>query len=307
DAINVTSDEGEDEVLLWEKDNEWVEYEVDVQQEGLYEIAVEYMPILQKDGGTRQSVILNVMLNGENPYRESRSIELSRFYQDQEDKFDDDDNQIRSLIDETTTWNSAFLRDAGISIAPFKFHLHKGKNTIRIQSQRERLALKSLHLQEPREYSDYEEVKNNYPKVEKQSGEMIVKEAEDFAEKSSTSIQVQYNRDPLTTPKSLEKIKFNTIGGSSWHNGGQNITWEIEVPEDGLYNIGFRGVQNYRKSLTSFRAIYINDEIPFKEMKNYRIPYAANWQGVVLQDGNESPYSFYLTKGKNTIRFEATQ
>src|SRR5690625_3126912 len=67
DAINVTSYEGEDEVLLWEEDNGWVEYEVDVQQEGLYEIAVEYMPLLQKDGGTRQSVILNVMLNGENP------------------------------------------------------------------------------------------------------------------------------------------------------------------------------------------------------------------------------------------------
>src|SRR5690625_6275008 len=65
-------------------------------------------------------------------------------------------------------------------------------------------------------------------------------------------------------------------------------------------------MQNYRKSLPSFRAIYINGEIPFEEMKNYRIPYAANWQGVVLQDGNESPYSFYLTKGKNTIRFEAT-
>jgi len=306
DAINVTSYEGEDEVLLWEEDNGWVEYEVDVQQEGLYEIAVEYMPLLQKDGGTRQSVILNVMLNGENPYRESRSIELRRFYKDQEDKFDEDGNQIRSLIDETTTWNSAYLRDAGVSISPLKFHLNKGKNTIRIQTQREHLALKSIHVQEPTAYSDYEEVKSNYPTVEKQSKETIVKEAEDFAEKSSTSIQVQYNRDPLTTPESLEKIKFNTIGGSSWYNGGQSVTWEIEVPEDGLYNIGFRGMQNYRKSLPSFRAIYINGEIPFEEMKNYRIPYAANWQGVVLQDGNESPYSFYLTKGKNTIRFEAT-
>ena len=306
DAINVTSYEGEDEVLLWEEDNGWVEYEVDVQQEGLYEIAVEYMPLLQKDGGTRQSVILNVMLNGENPYRESRSIELRRFYKDQEDKFDEDGNQIRSLIDETTTWNTAYLRDAGVSVAPLKFRLNKGKNTIRIQTQREHLALKSIHFQEPTTYSDYEEVKNNYPSVEKQSEETIVKEAEDFAEKSSTSIQVQYNRDPLTTPKSLEKIKFNTIGGSSWYNGGQSVTWEIEVPEDGLYNIGFRGMQNYRKSLPSFRAVYINGEIPFEEMKNYRIPYAANWQGVVLQDDNENPYSFYLTKGKNTIRFEAT-
>lgn len=306
DSLSVTNYEGENEVILWEEDFEWVEYEVDVQEEGLYEIGVEYLPVLQKDGGSRQSVILNVMVNGENPFREARSIELRRFYDDQEAKFDEEGNQIRSLIDETTTWNSSYLRDVGVSVAPLKFYLSKGKNTIRLQPQRERLALKSLYIQEPTEYLEYEEVKENYPKTESKASEAIIKEAEDFKEKSSSSIQVQYNRDPLTTPESLKKIQFNTLGGSSWYNGGQSVTWEIEVPEDGQYNIGFRGIQNYRKSLSSFRSIYIDGEIPFEELKNYRIPYATKWQGTVLQDENESPYSFYFTKGKHTITFEAT-
>ena len=159
DSLNVTNYEGEEEVLLWEEDFEWVEYEVDVQQEGLYELAVEYLPLLQKDGGSRQSVILNVMINGENPYREARSIELRRFYKDQEAKFDEEDNQIRSLIDETTTWNSSYIRDVGVSIAPLKFHFNKGKNTIRLQPQREKLALKSLNIQEPTEYLNTRKLK----------------------------------------------------------------------------------------------------------------------------------------------------
>lgn len=306
DALSVTNYAGENQVLLWQEAFGWVEYEIEVDHAGLYEIAVEYLPLKHDDGGSRQSVILNVMVNDEVPYREARAIELKRYFKDQEDKFDEEGNQIRSLIDETTTWNKAFIRDPGVSVAPLKFNFKKGKNTIRIQPQREQLALKKLTVQSPSEYPNYQEVKDNYPKQKSNVDKPIMIEAEDFKEKSSTSIQVQYNRDPLTTPKSLKNVKFNTLGGSSWHKGGQSVTWEFEVPEDGLYNIGFRTLQNYRKSLSTFRSIYINDEIPFKELKNYRIPYETKWQGVTLQDENESPYSIYLEKGTNTITFETT-
>src|SRR4051812_31404689 len=109
------------------------------------------------------------MVNGTIPFREVRSIELKRHFIYKEAKFDDEGNQIRSLVEETTIWNSNLLRAPGVSVAPLKFYLNKGKNTIRIQPQREALALGSITLQSPSQYSDYEEVKNAYPKTDYQS------------------------------------------------------------------------------------------------------------------------------------------
>lgn len=306
DEIQVTNYQDENSVLLWKQPIGYVEYEVDVKKAGLYELELETIPLLQGDGGTRQSIILSVLINGSNQFREARSIELKKIYKDLEDKFDEEGNQIRSLIEELSGWNTATLRSPGVSVNPLKFYLEQGKNTIRIQPQREGMALKTLSFSEPTTHAPYEEVINSGPEADYTLDQPIVIEAEDFQNKNSTSIQVQYNRDTLTTPSSLSKIVFNTIGGNNWYSDGQSITWDFEVPEDGYYNLGFRALQNYRKSLSSFRAIYIDGEIPFQEMENYRIPYGSKWQEVILHDGNESPYKLFLTKGKHTFTFEAT-
>lgn len=305
-SFTVDSYKGRDQVGIFADAVGWVEYEVDVKSAGLYEIAMDYIPLSQGEGGSRQSVILSVAINESIPYREARSIELRRQYKDKDPQFDDEGNQIRSLVEETTDWTTATLRDPGVSVEPLHFYLEKGKNTIRIQPQREAVAIESIAIQPPTSYPAYQDVKAEYPKSETSSDHTIQLEAEDFLGKNSTSIQVQYNRDPLTTPKSLNKIKFNTLGGTSWQNGGQAVTWEFEVPETGKYKIGFRGLQNYRKSLSTFRSIYIDGQIPFAEMKHFKIPYATKWQEVFVQDEKEQPYEFYLEKGKHTLTLGAT-
>ncbi|NWQ40766.1 extracellular solute-binding protein [Bacillus sp. EB106-08-02-XG196] len=306
-GVTLESYGGKDNVLLWSKPTGWVEYLVDVQNEGLYEIALEYTPLLQADGGTRQSVIFNVQLNGSYPYRESRSIELKREFRDEKPQYDDNGNQIRSLVKEVTGWKTEALRDSGgVNVEPLLFHLKKGENSIRLQVLRDSIALKSVEIKSPESSKTYQDVKETYPSNSSKSGKFITIEAEKFNKKNSTSIQVQYDRDPLTTPKSLKMIKFNTLGGANWYQGGQAVTWEFEVPENGIYKIGFRGLQNFRKNLSTFRTIYIDGQIPFEEMKHYQISYATGWQEIILNEKNGSPYSFYLDKGKHTLSLEAT-
>lgn len=306
-VVDIGPYNGENDALLWSTPVGWVEYKFDVAEEGLYEVAIDYFPFLQEDGGSRQSVIFNVQVNGEFPYRESRSIELKRDFRDKEAQYDETGSQVRSLVEEITGWKTDTLRDSsGTNVGSLQFHLKKGSNTIRLHALREAVALKALTIQSPTTFDSYEEVKEKYPSDASESGEVITIEAENFTKKNSTSIQVQYDRDPLTTPKSLKKIQFNTLGGWSWYHGRQAVTWEFEVPENGMYEIGFRGLQNYRKNLSVFRTIYIDGQIPFEEMKHYQIPYATNWQEVILKDENESPFSFYFEKGKHTITFEAT-
>lgn len=305
--VKVDSYGGEDDALIWSRPGGWVEYEVEVAEEGLYEIETEYHPLATEDGGSRQSVIMGAEINDSYLYREARSIELKREYKDEDAQFDDTGNQIRSLVEEITGWKTDVLRSSGGgNVEPLHFHLKEGKNKIRIFLLRDAVAFKSFTLQTPTQYKTYEEVKAEYPADKTGADDTVMVEAEDFLTKNSTSIQVQYDRDPLTTPESLTHVKFNTLGGMSWFEGRQAVTWEFEVPEDGEYKIGFRGLQNYRKNLSVFRTVYIDDEVPFEELKNYQIPYATGWQEISFKDENEDPYSFYLEKGKHTLTLEAT-
>lgn len=305
DIADITSGDygNKNDVLLWNRPGGWIEYKVDVENEGLYEIDIDYFPFTKADGGSTQSVILGAEINGSYPFREARSIELKREYIDLEDQFDEKGSQIRSLVEEVEDWKHDSFRDStGANIGPLQFHLKKGENTIRLFVLREAVAIDKITIKEPTEYESYETVKETYPDID--SDKLITIEAEEFKTKNSTSVQVQYDRDPLTTPESMNKIKFNVLGGESWYEGRQAVTWEFEVEEDGLYELGFRGLQNYRKNLSVFRTIYIDGEIPFEELKAYQIDYDTGFQNIVLSDESEKPYSFYLEKGTHTMTFE---
>ncbi|WP_318615665.1 extracellular solute-binding protein [Sporosarcina sp. YIM B06819] len=305
--ITIGSYKGKNEALLWSTPGGWVEYELDMAQEGLYQIDVDYIPFSQEDGGSKQSVIFGAEINGAYPYREARSIELRREFRDLDVHYDKSGNQIRSLVEELTDWKTTALRESGgANVEPLVFHLKQGTNKIRLFTLREAVAFKSFTVKPLLSFSDYENVKKDYPTKSTATDKVIKIEAENFAKKNSTSIQVQYDRDPLTTPESLKTIKFNTLGGMSWFEGKQAVTWEFEVPEDGEYKIAFRGLQNYRKNLSVFRTFYLDGDIPFEEMKQYQIPYATSWQEIVLGDGSDQPYSFYLKKGKHTLTSEVT-
>lgn len=305
--ITVGSYDGENDVLLWSMPGGWVEYEVEMAQEGLFQIDVDYRPFSQEDGGSRQSVIFGAEINGAYPYREARSIELKREFKDQNVQYDKSGNQIRSLVEELTDWKVTPLRDSGGgNVEPLLFHLKKGKNKIRLYVLREAVAFKSFTIKPSVVHTDYADVKQDYPAVSTATDEVITIEAEDFTSKNSTSVQVQYDRDSLTTPESLKTIKFNTLGGTNWFEGKQAVTWSFEVPEDGEYKIAFRGLQNYRKNLSVFRTFYLDGEIPFTEMKHFQIPYASGWQQIILSDEQDQPFSFYLKKGKHTLTSEVT-
>lgn len=307
--VSVGSYQGEDNVLLWSKPKGWVEYEVNAEAEGIYELETEYFPYIPADGGHRQSVMMSVRINGDYPFREAHSIALERqFAEASAEKYDDAGNQLRSLIREETSWKTTSFRDSeGAYSQPLLWHLNKGMNTIRIEAVREPVAVKSFRLQAPKVLATYEDVKELYPNVSANGNkEVIAIEGEQFSYKNSSSIQTQYDRSPLTKPASLDLVRFNTIGGMGWNKGGQAITWEFEAPKDGVYHLTLRARQSLRKNLSVFRNIYIDGKIPFQEMKNVQIPYSSVWKGMTLKNPEGEPFEFYLTKGKHSIKMEST-
>lgn len=138
-------------------------------------------------------------------------------------------------------------------------------------------------------------------------GEILTLQAEEFASKNDTAIKLFSDKNSRTLPRYTGRIKYNTVGGPRWLEQNQEITWSFDVPETGLYKIGFRALQNTIAQKTSYRAIKIDGEVPFKEFLAYGFPYSTGWKGTILQDASKEPYLLKLEKGQHTLSLAVTQ
>lgn len=282
----------------------YVEYEVDIPQEGLYQIQLEYYPA----EGRAIAIQCSVTIDGETPFYEADSISLDRIWVDSgEITVDGNGNEMRPSQKEEPEWNKVSLSNTAGDNKPFRFHLSKGKHTIRIHNTRESLVLKSFSVIGAQDLPTYDEVMSQY-EGQDVAGTAVVNqvEGEDSYRKSDSMLYPIFDRSsPQTSPPVIGNIKLNTIGGSRWKQAGQWIEWKITVPEDGLYKIVLRARQNLSTGGSSSRMLYIDGEIPFAEAQDIRFPYDTQWQMVELGDGEE-PFLFHLEKGEHTIRLQAT-
>ena len=77
----------EDDLLYWQADDGWVEYQIFVDQPGLYNIMVEYMPL----GSQMFNIEIGIEINGEYPFREARRTALDRQWRNSVYPFERDD------------------------------------------------------------------------------------------------------------------------------------------------------------------------------------------------------------------------
>lgn len=308
--VQVSEVDGKSNVLNWSlQNNEWVEYEVNVAQAGLYQMNVTYRPVV--DSTHKRSIMMNVTFDGKNDFLESKSITLDRHWIDPDKiTLDTNGDQIRPMSTDISSWMTTALRDSGGAyVEPLKWYLTTGKHTLRFTSS-EPMALASIELTAPKQVADYATVSKSTPAASNANANAnvapIVIEAEKAEWKSASSIGVKYDNDISSTPTIAGKVRYNSLDGSRWATGNGEISWTIDVPESGYYKLGFRTKQNFSSNRAVFRTIRMNGEIPFSEMKAYRFPYASAWQGIQVTDDQNEPYLFYLEKGQNTLSMMAT-
>jgi hypothetical protein len=94
------------------------------------------------------------------------------------------------------------------------------------------------------------------------------------------------------------------MGGESWDASGSAIYYVFDVPEDGMYSITLRALQNTRNNFTVFRKITINDAVVFAELNEVAFPNQSKWKNYTL-GGEQTPYRIFLNQGKNTLGIEA--
>ncbi|GAE07681.1 extracellular solute-binding protein [Paenibacillus sp. JCM 10914] len=154
----------------------------------------------------------------------------------------------------------------------------------------------------------YEQLKQQYKDkgLKETSGEMVKIQGEDAIYKSSPTLYPITDRsNPNTEPQSISQIRINTIGGNNWRMPGDTITWKIDVPQDGLYKIALKSRQELQRGVYSTRTLWIDNEIPFRELREIPFNYSRDWQMVTIGNDDE-PYLFYLTKGTHELKLEVS-
>ncbi|HSK69288.1 MAG TPA: extracellular solute-binding protein [Candidatus Limnocylindria bacterium] len=277
------------------------ELAVTAPREGLYQIEMTYLPLPARRG----NVELQLTLNGEVPFAQAERLVLRRLFEAEGPiTHDSRGHDVRPGMLEAQEWQTVRLQDANNHYPdPFLFHLKEGSNEVRLTLLAEAVAVSALRFVPPEALPSYAEYAAAFPDAVTQ-GEVLV-QAEEAGRRNSEVIYALAARgDASLMPSDPVKTRLNTIGGYSWKQQGEWISWGMEVPGDGWYTFGFRALNDFVRGMPAVRRLYLDGKVPFEEAKSLSVPYAVAWQDWTFLDPQGVPYALYLTKGSHEIRLE---
>ncbi len=294
--------EGSAEGIAISNESRDVTFTAYVPVSGMYNIRIKYMA----DADYTRQIRFEMRVDNQVPFTEAYSCVLSRSFRNEEIIQDDEGNDIRPRAEQLSVWRTQYLRDlTGIS-GNLQFYLEEGTHTLTFCFERTPMLIEEITLcQEPVliDYQDYLAVHSQLGHEVTEDVQLIVQAEKYYMQSASTLWPDTDYSSPLTQPFDYVLTRMNMGGGSQWKAPGEWISWKIEVPEDGFYNIGVKYKQGYLDGLFSSRTLYIDGEIPFKELGAVRFDYTVTWKNQELGNGVE-PYSIYLTKGEHILTME---
>lgn len=283
-----------------------VTWTVEVAEEGLYGIGIRYYPM----EGKGANIDRELWIDGKLPFSESKNLVFRRVWaNDGEMMRDERGNDLHTKQVEKPIWQEVLVQSSdGRHNEPYLYYFSKGTHTLTLVSLREKMMIQNMKLTPLDELKSYDELSAQYEqKGYADSSNTLIKVQGEGAELKSSQVlyPIMDRSSPATEPYHMSQIRLNTIGGFNWSEAGQWLIWEIDVPEDGLYHIGIKHKQSFQRGMTSYRKLYIDGEVPFREMESIGFGFSTSWEMNELGDG-ERPYKFYLTKGKHEIKMEVT-
>lgn len=279
-----------------------ISWKVSVDSPGLYNIRMHYFPVTGKSSAIERQFTINHTV----PFTGAGDLTFNRLWGNRDEAIhrDDRDNDLRPRQVEKPEWQLVPFSDSeGYYEEPYLFYFDKGMQTLSMDSLREPIAIDYMELYQEKSAKSYKEVSGEYQAagLKAVQDQYLTIQAEDAALKSSPTLAPLSDRSsPTVIPYDVSKIRMNTIGGVNWKLPGQWIEWEVDVKEDGLYQIALKRKQDQLRGVYATRSLTVDGEYPFEEMKRIPFQFNTDWQTDVL--GGDEPYLFHLTKGKHRIR-----
>jgi ABC-type glycerol-3-phosphate transport system substrate-binding protein len=286
-------------VLLEQGDT--VGFDVIVPQAGDYTLALDAVVPATASRAIGQVSIGDMMLTDD-----FQRIAFPIFYRDSSTTFPKDryGNDALSRQVRDVRWTTVDVRDVNFSQPyPLRVSLSAGTHRVQFTLTEGTLALGSMYLRLFMPYPDYTEylAAQSAPEA---SDISLMLEAEIPAYKNNTSVQATSSRSLTVTPYDTYCQLLNTLGGERWITSGSAVYYRVNVPQDGLYALTFRALQNTRSNFTVFRRITVNGEVPFAQFNAVPFPFTPDWTDITL--GSETPYRVFLRQGINELGIEAT-
>lgn len=289
--------------IVWEindsLDSAGMQTAITVPKDGTYTLGISYNSAKHE----KSTIALTVAIDGESIAEDVQSLQLDKIYQDAgEVRRDGLGNEFAA--EQIDFAQNAFLYPVDSeTVKPYQVYLTKGEHIVSLASLNDELFVSALVL---RAGEDVEA----YTKPEEEAfyrGEPIIREGEKSLWKNSSwLIALADSGSWNVSPADPALKKINYVGGSNWKHTGETITWEIEAPKDGYYQLGFSYRQSYVVNYSSYRRLLIDGECPFAEADSIEFPYGYSWEKMTVSDENGEPYLFYLTEGVHTISLQVT-
>lgn len=182
---------------------------------------------------------------------------------------------------------------------PLSFAFPSGTSTIALRMNEGDLAIGEAYLVSPMSAISYEDYLNKNS-GEIPQGDPLYLEAEKPLYKNDNSVIYEASKDVNASPYETSSLLLNTALLSKC-DYGQELTYEVNVPLTGYYEIG----ANYYNSVANkatFVRLSLDGAIPFGEVANY--PLYANGAYQMEAFGKAvsgQPYKFYLSAGRHTL------
>ncbi len=258
---------------------------------------------------TTQKVDYAIKINGKAPFKGAELLEAPVLYVD--------DGEVRTLSngDQTAAAQKAIegyitsvaYDPTGINLKPYTVKFGEGASTVTVTNTGNVFEIAGVTLTVPETVKPYADVSAGYSGYKAYTGAQLEIEAEKVLYRNEYSLTAKADTGSADiTPRSATNSIINHIGGSNWSSPYQTLAWEIDVPQDGLYNIGFNFKQNSIIDGNAYRWLKIDGKTPFTEMEKIGFSYKTAWQYKDLTDDNNTPYQFYLTKGKHELSLTVT-
>ncbi len=308
DAALVQDVEGAAQAIVLGDRDSTVTWTIDVPAAGLYELEVVYFA----QDGNEAKVQRKLTIDGAVPYEEANNLCFYRRFEENAAEIgrkNSIDDEVWPKQTEIRLWQTVRAADGqGIYVDPLLFYLTEGTHEIAMHYVDQPVTLGTLAFVSPQTYRPYAEVAAEYAEQGYQPAGADVQikfQGEDSTWRSENVIRRESDADPKTEPRSGANRVLNTVGGWRWRLGNAAVSWDFEAPEDGLYAITLKVLQNNDAGMPSYRQIQIDGEIPFDEMRLYSFPYDDKWYAETLHDAAGEPFLFYLEKGVHTITMTA--
>ncbi len=272
-----------------------VEFTIDVPQDGLYQLAFDYLSY-------DESVLpieFAMQIDGAYPFYECRNVALNvTWVPKSEPAFDRYGDEMVTVPEKNIRWERSFFEDSSYRHSEaLVLQLKAGQHKMKLEVDSGSFLLGAVVL------TGVDHVAA-YTSSDPAPGNALIEiEGEDYAWTNDSSIHGVMEYDTRVYPYEVKDTVLNTLDADSFGTAGQQVNYTFHVDSAGYYKVALNYRQSDKSDFPVFMDIRVDGEIPNTAFQAYAMDYTSKYKIHTLEDQDGNHLSVYLEPGDHTISY----